>query len=507
MSMRTTIHQNQVMTQKLVMTPKLQQAIKILQMPRLELAQYVSQQLVENIALEESYDEPEEIDTEDESENDSNESESEGTEANTDLEIVPTDDTEASNETDSPELDITNEDFGDVDWENYFLDSAATNNEWETPVDEGTRDTLANESESLEEHLLWQLRMSALSEEDIRIGEAIIGNIDDDGYLTTDNAELEIIIEIAELMDCKAEDVERLLSLIQTFDPAGVGSRNLEECLLIQLEQLGLANTAAYEIVEEGHIQDLEANRLPQIAKNLKVDIELVRAASDAISALEPKPGRQYSSTKPGYVFPEVSVIEIDGQYRIIMNDFGPSLRLSSYYQHMLKSQDVLASEERNYIRSKVQSAQWLIESIEHRRRTILRVTESIFDVQKGFLDKGPAYLKPLTLKEIADRIGVHEATVSRATRGRYVQTPRGVFELKYFFTSAVSTENGNKASSEAVKASIKNMIATEDPKSPLSDSEIERRLKQEGFKVARRTIAKYRDGLGIPSSNKRKQW
>jgi RNA polymerase sigma-54 factor len=315
------------------------------------------------------------------------------------------------------------------------------------------------------------------------------------------------IVQTLKPLECEVENVEQILQLIQTFDPAGVGARNLEECLLIQLEQIGLADTVAYRIVEEDYLQDLEANRFPQIAKSLKVDMELVRAAADAISCLEPRPGRLYSSVKTEIIFPDVTVEESDGEYRIFMNDSGPNLRLSPLYRRMLRSRDSLSSEERDYIRSNMNSARWLIESIESRRITILRVTESIFEVQREFLDKGPTYLKPLTLKEIADRVGVHESTVSRVTRNRYVQTPRGVFELKYFFTSSISTEGGGARSSLSVKETIKDMVDKEDPQNPLSDKDIELQLKQNGLKIARRTIAKYRGELNIPNSSKRKKW
>ena len=528
-----------------------------------------------------------------------------------------------------------------MDWEKYFADSAApSNNEWEAPLDDDTRDTMADVGESLEESLLAQLRMTVESEEDYAIGEVIIGNIDDDGYLSIsveeitellksthlllqlrgaveseedytigeaiienidENGHLAISVEeVIELLKmahlpwqlrmvvesekdyaigetiignidddgclaidveeitgslkCKVEDVERvlqivrdlepleckvedvkrilqvvqnleplerevenvdqILQLIQTFEPVGVGARGLDECLLIQLEQLGLANTVAYEIVEDGYLQDLENNRFPQIAKALKVDMELIRAAADVISSLEPRPGSRFSSMKPEYVIPDVTVEEVEGEYRVFMNEYGSRLGVSQHYRRMWNSRGSLPNEVRDYIRTKMQSANWIIDSIERRRRTILKVTESIFEVQRGFLDKGSAYLKPLTLKQIADRVqiaadkvGISESTVSRVTRNRYVQTPRGVFELKYFFTSGISTENGGMASSSSVKEIIKEMVDREDTKAPLSDNDIELQLKEKGYKIARRTIAKYRGELGIPNSSKRKKW
>jgi len=509
MSLRTTISQHMTLKPTLVMTPKLQQAIKILQMHRLELAQYVSQQMVENPVLEESYDEEiEETSEGDEIKDEVGESEDEIAEVDVDLEtgLPDTDVAEASaGESDSPELDVTDDNLGDVDWDNldwekFLDDTPVVKNEWEAPLDDDTRDNRFTVEESLQEHLLWQLRMAVTSEDDYAMGEAIIGNIDDDGYLTTD------MEEIAERLECEVAELERVLQVIQTFEPTGVGARNLKECLLIQLQQLGLEDTIAYEIVEKDHLQDLEANRFPQIAKSLGVELELVREAANAITSLEPKPGRQFSSMRPEYVVPDVTVEKIDGDYRVFVDDYGPSLRLSPYYQGMLRSKGS-SDETREYIRSKIQSARWLLESIDRRRNTILRVTDSIFKVQRDFLEGGPSCLKPLTLREIADMVGVHEATVSRVTRNRYVQTPQGVFELKYFFNSGISTESGGMASSVSVKEMIGNMINNEDPQNPLSDKDIELQLNQKGIRIARRTIAKYRGDLNIPPSSKRKQW
>ena len=506
MSMRMSI----TISQKpmLVMTPKLRQAIKILQMQRLELAQYISQQMVENPVLEETFEEVEEADAESQTEDESTEAEVEEAESDADLETgLPDSDVDTAPEKDAQEPDVSADDSGDmdwdeIDWEKYFDDDpVATKNEWEPQPDEGVRDNVAATSESLAEHLLWQLRMSIISEDDYAIGEEIIGNIDDDGYLTA------TIEEMAEMMDCDVAEVERLLRLIQTFEPTGVGARDLKECLLIQLQQLGLQETIAHAIVEKNHLEDLEANRFPQIAKELGVELDLVREAANDIAALEPRPGRQFSSEKPEYVVPDVTVEKIDARYRVFVNDYGPTIRLNPYYRNMLSSKDSLLDKEREYIHSKIQSAEWLLESIARRRTTIQRVTESIFDVQRDFLEKGASHIKPLTLKDIADIVEVHEATVSRVTRGRYVQTPRGVFPLKYFFNSSIPTESGGSTSSASVKEMIKDMVSNEDPHNPLSDKEIETKLKDKGIEIARRTINKYRGELNIPPSSKRKKW
>jgi len=486
--------------QLLVMTPKLQQAIKILQMPRLELSQYISQQMQENPFLDEDYDEIEEAPEVEETETKSDDTDDAQSEAEFDLETgLP--ETDIPGDNDLPEIDITRDDFGDVDWEEYFQDSSSASNEWEEPSDDNRQLNVPTVTESLQEHLLWQLRMSDISDHDFEIGELIIGEIDDDGYL---NASIE---EIAQLSDSETTEVERVLQIIQSLDPPGVGTRNLSECLMIQLQQLDLDDTIAYGIVKNGYLDDLKENRYPQVAKSLGIDINLVRDAVSAISSLESKPGRQFSSAKAEYIIPDVIIDKIDGKYTVFMDDYGPRLRLSPYYKNFLGSLGTMQEKDREYIQSKFESASWLMESIERRRRTILKVTESIFDVQRDFLERGHEYLKPLTLRDIADRVGVHEATVSRVVKNRYVQTPRGIFRLKYFFSSGISNDEGGMTSSISIKEMIKNMIDTEDPKNPLSDNEIEDILKEKGFKIARRTIQKYRSELNILPSSKRKQW
>lgn len=484
--------------QMLVMTPKLQQAIKILQMPRLELSQYMTQQLVENPVLEETYEEVEEQ-SEEEIENKEDEI-TDDTDSDVDLETgLPETDSPAEN--DLPELDITDDNFGDVDWKEYFQDSSIENSEWEEPVEDDRRDSPTALEETLQDHLLWQLRMSDISEKDYEIGEAIIGETNDDGYLTED------IKELAKELGYEVADVERILRIIQGFDPTGVGARDTKECLLIQLRHLGLEGTIPYRIIEEDYIKDLGANKYPQIAKSLGVDIELVNEAINIILSLEPKPGRQFSSVKNECIIPDVIIEKIDDKYTVLMNDFGPGLKISPYYRSILTSGEPLQDDTKRFIQSQLESASWLLESLERRRKTIRKVTEAIFDVQKDFLEKGSKYLKPLILRDVADVVGVHEGTVSRVVNNRYVQTPQGIFELKYFFSSGISTDDGQMASSTSVREIIKNIIDAEDPKNPLSDKDIEIILKKRGLNIARRTIQKYRKELNIKASNKRKHW
>lgn len=484
--------------QMLVMTPKLQQAIKILQMPRLELSQYITQQLTENPVLEIE----EDIEEEPDEETESSEEEliDEIPESDIDLETgLP--ETDSVIESDLPEIDITKDDFGDIDWKEYFEDREIENSEWEEPIEDDRRDNSPASEESLQDHLLWQLRMSDITEKEYEIGEAIIGEINDDGYLTED------INELAKELGYETSDVERVLNIIQGFDPTGVGARDLRECLLIQLKQLNLEGTIPYRIIDEGYLKELEANKYPQIAKSLGVSIDLVKDAVKIISSLEPKPGRQYSPVKNEYIIPDVIIEKVDGKYTVMMNDLGPRLTISPYYKNILTSGESLPEDTKKYIQSQLESASWFLESLERRRKTILKVTEAIFEVQKDFLEKGPQYLKPLVLRDVADAVGIHEGTVSRVVNNRYVQTPQGIFELKHFFSSGISTKDGQMTSSTSVKEMIKNLIDSEDPKNPLSDNEIEIILKKKGLNIARRTIAKYRKELNIPSSSKRKQW
>jgi RNA polymerase sigma-54 factor len=489
--------------QVLVMTPKLQQAIKILQMPRLELEQYISQQMVENITLEETYDDVEEAVEDVEVENKDDEFSNDPPESNVDLETgLP--ETDSATKEDLPELDIANEDFGDINWKEYFADSSSntsSNSEWEEPSEEGRRDNLSVVEESFQDHLLWQLGLSVTTDHDYEIGESIIGEINDDGCLAAD------VEDIAKSMGYDVNDVQRVLQIIQGFDPTGVGGRNLEECLLIQLKQMGLEGTIPYKLIEEGHLKELGANRYPQIAKSLGVDLDSVREAINVIASLEPKPGRPFNTVRNESLNPDVIMEKIDGKYIAVMNDYGPRLGISPYYKNILNSENSLQEDTRKFIQTQFESALWFLESLERRRKTIQKVTEAIFDVQKDFLEKGPESLKPLILKDIADVVGISESTVSRVVNKRYVQTPQGIHELKHFFSSGISTKSGEDASSTSVKEVIKKVIEGENSKKPLSDKDIESILEKKGFKIARRTIAKYREELNIPPSSKRKQW
>ena len=457
----------------LVMTPKLQQAIKLLQVPALELQQILKHELMVNPMLEEP-DENEDSDPE---------------------EVV-----EAVDSDDDGELK-TRED--EIDWDRYLRDGFEY-----APRDMGGREEAEEGFErvpvvrfTLEDHLMSQLRMEGVSPEDMKIGEFIIGSINGDGFLTTPPE------EIAELLSIDKEKVEAVLAKIKTFDPPGVGASDLRECLLIQLEQQGLKDSLAWLLVSD-YFEELLQRRYPEIAKKAKVDLADVQAAEQVIGKLDPRPGARYSADEPRYIVPDLIVEKVDDDYVVQLNDRNvPRLRVSRAYRDIMTNAKARSKEEHDYVKEKLNSAVWLIKTIDQRRRTMIKVMEAILEVQRDFFDKGIEHLKPLTLQQIAAIVGMHESTVSRVTSGKYVQTPRGVFELKYFFSTGLQTDNGEAASSRKIKALIAEMIDKEDKHKPLSDQAIADKLKTEGFQVARRTVAKYRDHLTILPARMRKQY
>ncbi|MDH4229157.1 MAG: RNA polymerase factor sigma-54 [Nitrospirota bacterium] len=485
-----------LLTQKLVMTPQLQMAIRLLQLSRQELEQAIDEEMMENPTMEEAdlADEPE-------------------SNLPVDAETAP--DTADPPLTPSPTLDERPMDDRPMDddaeslgykWEEYFAQDMGDGRDFggvDSAPDElpSFEQTLAGTT-SLGEHLSWQLRMCPLSEREMAIGEEIIGNIDDDGYLRTE------IAEIATACNAPEADVERILGVIQEFDPAGVGARNLRECLLIQVSQLDLEDTTVEQIVAN-HLEDLERRRYPQIARALKIKPEEVHQAAKVIEGLEPKPGRPFATTQNFTITPDVYVIPVDGEYRVRLNDEGlPRLRISPYYRKMLANRDQAPSEAREYLDGKLRSALWMIKSIEQRNRTIVRVAESIVRFQREFFDFGVSHLKPLILKQVADDISMHESTISRVTTNKYMHTPHGILELKYFFNSGLARVGGygEDVSSVSVRETIRLLVADENPTNPLKDQEIVKILRGRNVVVARRTVAKYRTELNIPPSNRRKR-
>jgi RNA polymerase sigma-54 factor len=353
---------------------------------------------------------------------------------------------------------------------------------------------------SLQEHLLAQLQLTDLKEVERRIGEQIIGSIDEYGYLV---APLE---EIAETASAGLEDTERILEVIQTFDPSGVGARNLQESLALQLRELGQENTILMAMVEE-HLEDLEAHRIGAIAQALDLDESDVEAAVAELAHLNPRPASGRFGPEARMIVPDLIVERVDDEYLVVFNDSSvPGLRINDLYRKMLASDSSAQEETRRYIVEKLNSARWLLRSIQQRRNTMLMVTRYIVNAQQAFLERGRLYLRPMNLQEVADAIGMHVSTISRVTNGKYLQTPQGVFELKYFFSGRIENKGGEDVSSKAIQERIERLVGEEDPNHPLSDQKIAKMLQQDGFEIARRTVAKYRDQLGIRPARFRKQ-
>ncbi len=479
------IRLTQRLSQQLVMTPQLRQAIKILQVSRAELETLVDQELVENPVLEETPVEREEAasDTLD------------GDSAAAEEPVTPVDDREGADA----------KDLQEIDWkdylESYGNDLQGSISGSARDEDDDRRSTLENlpvKRQSLTDHLLWQLRMSELGAAEEYAGALLVGNLDADGYLRMS------VEEVAFLGNTDREVVERVLAHIQHFDPSGVAARTLSECLLIQLADLGLEDSLAARIVRD-HLGLLESRRLDRLAKELGVTVEEVADAARVISVLDPKPARDYGDGEVRYVTPDVYVHKVGEDYVVTLNEDGlPRLRVSSFYRRMLGSDG--SPEARGYIQEKMRAATWLIKSIHQRQRTLYMVTSSIVKFQREFLDRGVYVLRPLVLKDVAQDIGMHESTVSRATAGKYVHTPQGTFELKYFFTSSLKSGYGEEVSAESVRERIKAIIGDEDGQKPLSDQHIAEVLCRENVDIARRTVAKYRELMGILPSSRRKQ-
>ncbi len=464
-------------TQKLVMTPELIQAIKILQFNIQELDGYVQDQLLTNPVLE-------------------SEPDHEAGERDGDAE-------EVSAETKGP-------DRSEPDWEEYIRGSyeEGRDGQWDRQWIERQDDAEGDFFEryvdndlTLPEHLLFQLQFADLSEEKQRVGKYIIESLDKNGYLTSTAGEISSTLNVPE------ETVDEALQVVQSLDPLGVGARDLRECLLIQLRGLGLL-TEEFRLVVTEHLEDLAGNRLTQIARELGISVEEVQRMGDVIRTLEPKPGRQFSAgDETKYIIPDIIVERTEDGYAITVNSSStPHLRVSSYYRDLLHragGDDQLSS----YLSERVNAALWLIRSIDQRKQTIYNVAEAIVRHQKAFFDNGSKYMKTLTLKDIAEDLGIHESTVSRSINGKYLQCSHGVFELRHFFSAGVRAGSGEGVSSNSVKEFIKEIVESEDPKKPYSDQAMVAKLAEKGFEISRRTVAKYRDELNIPSSSRRKRY
>ena len=479
------MHQGLKQTQGLMITPQLQQAIKLLTLTHLEMTNLISQEMVENPMLEE-------IDGEVER----------GEEENSTREEI--DAQEATSENFSgPELIEGSKDT--FDWESYsesFNSSSSTPNmkESSSPDDLPSYENMVSKGQSLHEHLEWQLRMESLTTEELNYALELIGNINDDGYL---EVPVEEIIARSKL---ERDQAIGILGLVQHLDPVGCGSQNLEECLGIQARLLP-ERSPLVEMIIERSLQELEKKDYNKISKEFGISKEKVKEAELIIMGLNPKPGRLVSAEETQYVVPDIFVAEVGGEFVVQINDEGvPRLRVSNLYKSLMKNQESNA-EAKEFVQDKLRSAMWLIKSIENRQKTIYKVANSIVRNQQEFFKKGPAFLKPMILKDIANEIGMHESTVSRVTTNKFMHTPIGTFELKYFFNAGIGGKNGGiDIAGESLKLKIKEMISHEDPKRPLSDQKISELLSTKDIVVARRTVAKYREMMGIAPSSKRKK-
>ena len=473
-------------TQQLIMTPQLQQAIKLLQLSRLELLDTIYSEMETNPMLEEQ--------AADDADEEKGPEEGDKSETSTD-EMT-------ADEMALDEMSVKEKITEDVDWESYLSEYSTSRPESpsydtrEMPSFEST----TSEKTNLYSHLTWQLNMSNLSDSQKEIGVHIIGNLNPDGYLTVS------VEELTDLTSQPQEEVLETLRGIQKFDPVGVAALDTRECLLIQAKFQELEGTVVEKIILD-HMDKLENKKYDQIAKALSISIKEVLAAISVITSFEPKPGRRYNDEDTIYVSPDIYVFKVADDYQIVLNEDGlPKLKINAYYRDILASKNSYRDGTREYIQDKLKSAAWLIKSIHQRQRTIYRVTESLVRFQRDFFDKGITFLKPLVLRDVAEDIEMHESTISRVTTNKYVHTPQGVFELKFFFNSAINCLDGDSVSSESVKEHLKNIIKSENKAKPFSDQEVARLLKKFNINVARRTVAKYRETLGILPSRKRKQ-
>ena len=459
------------LSHRLILTPSLQQAIKLLPLTTLELAEVLDQEVMENPLLEE-VPVQETLSTE---------------------EIAQQEAKEEAERPDDPLKDIEIEKF----FEEYF-DDGRRGKPAEVPEAPPIENTLT-EATDLYDHLLWQLHMTVSDELITEIGDAIIQNLDEDGMLRVP------LEDVANMGPYPMEEVERSLAVVQALDPAGVAARDLSECLRIQLRVLGLEDSPA-DVMVRDFMKQLQSHQYGEISRQMGLTSEEVAHHLEIIQGLDPRPGNRHSPEKSAYILPDVYVVKEGDDYKIILNDDGlPKLRISPTYKRMLDEKKEGAEETRAYVKDKLRSALWLLKSVDQRQRTIYKVSESIVRHQRAFLDHGISHLRPLVLRDVASDIGMHESTVSRVVANKYMHTPRGVIELRFFFHSGITSSMGEAVSSVTIKQRIRKMIEEEDASRPLSDSRIAGILGNEGLPLARRTVAKYREELRIPPSNLRK--
>jgi RNA polymerase sigma-54 factor len=476
------------LSQRLVMTPSLQQAIKLLQMSKLELEEVLNQEMVDNPLLEEEQEEAPLAERAEESA------------AGSAPETPPASGVETAQDN---VLDRQRDSFEEIDFDSYFqdyLDTSYNPRQYEESEQAPLENKLSRPPD-LPEYLTWQLSMSDATPAVREIATYLIGNLDEDGYLQITRE------EIRTAGYTNDADVQTGLELVRSLDPPGICAFDLPDCLMLQIHALGIENPLIEKVITE-HWQEFLNRQFPQLARALGAGMSELQAVVEIIKNLEPKPGRKHSAERTIYVEPDVAVRKIGDEYVIQLNEDGlPKLRISSAYRRMLRGGNgAIGQEATSYLKDKMRSAVWLIKSLDQRQRTIYRVAESIVRHQRAFLDHGIEHLRPLVLRDVANDIGMHESTVSRVVSNKYIHTPRGLFPMKYFFHSGIDSTTGNDVSSLSIKNKISRLIADEDARRPHSDARIMQRLRAEGIQIARRTVAKYREELRIPSSSQRKQ-
>ncbi|MDQ3179577.1 MAG: RNA polymerase factor sigma-54 [Acidobacteriota bacterium] len=511
----------QKLTQRMVLTPQLRQRIEMLQMTTVELSELISQELVENPVLEEvlSEDEFQEFSEKILDQNFEGQEKADGN--GHDKDFQPDWEHQAEHITaeikgengfdETSEVNFEGESenstgeksdaFEEVDYGREFqdyLDPGYKTQELEFKEDAPSFDQFLSRSESLAEHLEWQLNLQQINDKTEEAAVCVIGNLNEDGRLTTSNE------EIAEMCRCSLETVEKARNIVMRLEPVGCGARDVKECLIVQLEAAGEGESLAAELVRN-HLEDLQPHRLHHLAKDTGLDVHALNEEINKIRVLDPYPGRRYSSDEPIYVSPEVYIEKVEDDYVIYFTDDGsPRLRISQTYQKLVGQEDT-SKETKDFIKEKVRSAVDLLRNIEHRRQTIYRVVECIVDRQREFLDKGVQFIKPMMLKDIAEDIGMHLSTISRVVNRKYAHTPQGVIELRRFFSEGMLNEDGEEVSTRILKLKIKKMVEEEDSRNPMTDDQIAKILLKEGNKLSRRTVAKYRDQMQIPGSRERK--
>jgi RNA polymerase sigma-54 factor len=487
--MKPGLNQSTQLRQELKINPRLYQAMDLLYMPLLDLQQHLKQELLNNPFLEMV--EPEE------------EEEEEGA--------------EAAEETQTPEEEKTPND--EIDWEGILLDGFDAGGRREEHEEKEYYEPVTVDTRDLSDHLRDQIALLDLDPRQMLLAEEFIGNINEDGYLACPVEDIrqsinDVVLKAAEASDRDLEDVPvytedevlRMLETVQALDPAGVGARDLRECLMLQLKDAGLEQSVPYRLVRDC-FDELINHRWSEISKRFGISPSDVQKAADEIAKLDPKPGLVYSDASDNYIIPDLVVEKIDGRYHVFLNDANlPRLKLSRAYQEIARDKKKFEGENKEFISNKLNSANWMIQAIEQRRQTMLKVMNYIVERQRDFFEKGVQYLKPLTLREVAEVISMHESTVSRVTNEKFVQTPRGVLPLKFFFSSGLSTTGGEDVSARGIKDQIQKLVENEDPKHPLTDQAIVNILKESGVQIARRTVAKYRDQLGVLSARMRKR-